>query len=91
MRLGRNDNLRFALVPSANSFVVVREDQTGHTVSVKFARSGNEISVLNDDGSIRFKATVTINNDRECRLLVNGQELEEWQFRKMALEPLFFS
>jgi hypothetical protein len=37
-----------------------------------------------------LSATFTLNNDRECKIVVEGEELGSWQFRKKALEPLFF-
>jgi hypothetical protein len=43
-----------------------------------------------DEDKEKCIATLTLNNEGECRLLVNGQELEEWQFRKMMWEELFF-
>jgi hypothetical protein len=36
------------------------------------------------------KATLTLNDMGECRLKINGQEREFWQFRRTALEDLFF-
>jgi hypothetical protein len=38
-----------------------------------------------------LKAGLTLNDDGECRLVVDGDELQEWQFLKRALEPLFFA
>ena len=56
---------------------------------VRFDRTEKGISV--SDGSKRlFEATLTLDDTGECRLKVNGQEREFWQFRKMALEALFF-
>ena len=37
-----------------------------------------------------MRADLTLNDDGECRLVVDGAELQEWQFLKRALEPLFF-
>jgi hypothetical protein len=35
-------------------------------------------------------AGLTLNDEGECRLMVEGVELQEWQFLKRVLEPLFF-
>lgn len=40
----------------------------------------------------QWKATIGLNNEGRCILkLEDGTELEHWQFRKKALESLFFS
>jgi hypothetical protein len=56
---------------------------------IEFALEGDRIAVYSDSADI-FGARITINNKGQCRLRVNDQELEEWQFRKKALEDLFF-
>jgi hypothetical protein len=35
--------------------------------------------------------TLTLSNDGECKLKVNGDEYTFWQFRKLSLEPLLFT
>jgi hypothetical protein len=57
--------------------------------SVDFLLSDEEI-IVNEGESVILKATLTLSNKRQCRLKVNGEELEQWQFRKRALEGLFF-
>jgi hypothetical protein len=59
--------------------------------SVTLRLSGNAIEVTGKDGKLLFSGTVALNKDKECRLRVNGDELELWQFRKKALEDLLFS
>jgi len=65
----------------------------GHRLheSVTFRLSGNAIEIMGRDGKLLLTGTATLNNDGECRLKVNGDELELWQFRKKALEDLFFT
>jgi hypothetical protein len=64
----------------------------GHRLheSVTFRLSGNAIEVFGKDSQPLFSGTATINNDGECRLRVNGEDLELWQLRKKALEDLLF-
>lgn len=64
----------------------------GHKIheSVTFRLSNQAIEVMGKDGELLFSATATLNNDGDCRLRVNGEELELWQFRKKALEDLLF-
>lgn len=45
--------------------------------------------ILAVHGEKRVEATVTLNAERQCVLVVNGEELENWQFRKLALEDFF--
>ncbi len=65
---------------------------TGGTVqrrdSVTFVLSGGHIVVTAPDQHI--EASLTINNEGQCRLKIKGAELALWQVRKMALEKLFF-
>jgi hypothetical protein len=69
---------------------VTRRLLNGMERTISFIRSPNSIGVIDDAGKEICVATLTITKERECRLLVNGDELTEWQFRKMVLEPLFF-
>jgi hypothetical protein len=56
-----------------------------------FALKEDHILVTDEEGEELLKATVTLNNERECRLVVGNEEMEGWQFRKKALEGVFFS
>ena len=49
----------------------------------------NRINVRREDGD--FEATLTLNDQRQCRLKIGDREFECWQFRKWALEDLFFN
>jgi hypothetical protein len=57
--------------------------------SVIFVLENDQIVVSTPDAHL-FSATVTLSNDGECRLKVSGEEYDLWQFRKKALEDLFF-
>ena len=48
------------------------------------------IVVVDENDKELFSASVTVNNDKECVVVVGDEELEQWQFRKKALETLFF-
>jgi len=47
------------------------------------------IARYGDDTDI-FVATLTLNDDGECRLRIKDKNYELWQVRHMALEKLFF-
>ncbi len=59
--------------------------------SVIFVLLADRIAVLDENNEELFNATVTLNNEKQCMLVVEKEEMEEWQFRKKALEVLFFS
>ena len=46
--------------------------------------------MYDDRDKLICSATLTLNRLGKCRLLVNEEELTQWQFRRMALEKLFF-
>ncbi len=73
-----------------NTIIALIEGHRLHE-SVTFRLSGNAIEVMGRDGKLSFNGIATLNNDGNCRLRVNGDELELWQFRKKALEDLFFT
>jgi hypothetical protein len=73
-------------------FAAARVDDpvTCRATRVHFSYANNEIQVHDNDGKLLLKATLTLTNDGECKLKVGEQELDQWQFRRMALESLFF-
>jgi len=83
----------FKIITKADIFTVFLEGNVTHW-GVKFILSSKTvktIEVRDENDKLMIEATVTLNDDGECRLQVNGQERELWQVRKMALEKLFFS
>lgn len=72
-----------------NRFSVVRSD-SGFPESVTFVLSDGAITARNDDDTVIARATVTLNDRGECKLKTDTDELEQWQFRRRALEKLFF-
>jgi len=75
-----------------------REDRFGATAvmrngirrTVVFHLSGNEIIVHDENDKELFRASVTLDNDKQCKFVVGQEQLEEWQFRKKALEGVLF-
>jgi hypothetical protein len=78
----------FAVKHHEGSFTVIEGDG-GSGRAVVFALSGNSIQIKTSERSVVLKATITLNEEGRCVLKV-GQELESWQFRRRALEGLFF-
>lgn len=74
----------------------VRFSVTSHTgISVDFSLTSKAIVISNND-NVLFEATLTLNDDGDCRINLKGKngqqenELQFWQVRRRALEPLFF-
>jgi len=92
--LGANSNRLSFVRASDRNFSVNRTDKdvfpTPIERSVDFALEQSEIIVVNIDNEIAARATITLNDEGRCMLKVNDRELEHWQFRRMALERIFF-
>ena len=88
------NELRFSVVKAVGSrFSATRVDDPFTSSlgrSVDFAYSKDRITVYNEKDEMLFAATLTLNNKGKCRLVVNNKELTQWEFRRMALEKLFF-
>jgi hypothetical protein len=83
------EQFRFLVAQAGpDRFAVIREAARGSR-SVDFMLAHSIISV--DAGLSKFSGVITLNNFGECRLRVGNDELEQWQFRRKALEQLFFS
>jgi hypothetical protein len=78
----------FETVGNGGSFAVLLHANKVHK-SITFSLGDKCIEVQNENAKM-FDATVGLNDDGECMLLVNGQERRLWQVRKLALEQLFF-
>lgn len=81
---------RFSVTPMVRGrFSVVREDGA-FPESVNFVLANGAITAQDDQGTVLVAATITLNNAGQCRLKVETEELEQWQFRRKTLEKLFF-
>ena len=56
---------------------------------VVFTKVAEGIAAEYSDGK-KLTGLLTLSQDGECRFKVNGAEYSFWQFRKLALEPIFF-
>ena len=93
IRQDANEPGEFKIAAAPNKFTVFREGhgQRGATLwSVEFTLAEPRLSVVSHDGTVTCYGTLTLNNNGECRIKVNDEELEEWQVRRKALETLFF-
>lgn len=81
---------RFSVVSRGGSFTVLLNGNSVQHKSVTFSLTDNSVQVTDLNDKIMFKATLTLNDDGECRFKVDGRERDFWQVRRMALEDLFF-
>lgn len=57
---------------------------------VTFAIIGDRINVTTDSDGKGRDYRITMSDEGRCKLIENGEEREQWQVRKAALEWLFF-
>lgn len=89
--LNRKETSRFKYSHGTNknpSFYVRRDN--GDSLLFMLDPNPARINVTGNDGKIFLTATLTLNNDGECKLKVGDKELEHWQFLRLALEDFFF-
>jgi hypothetical protein len=70
--------------------ITVFQENSSPPRSVAFGISGVVIFAEDSRSRKRTEATLTLNDKGKCRLKVGDLERERWQFRKDALEDLFF-
>jgi hypothetical protein len=76
---------------SRGIFSVMRTVNQMAPVGVRFVLDGQTIRVEGSGVDVGFKGTLTLTDEGECRLRVNGEELDEWQVLRRGLETLFFT
>lgn len=73
---------------TTTAFTVTLEETNQPHRTARFFLEDEVISVEVNEQSMR--ATVTLNDAGECTLKIGNNEIGFWQFRKRALEKLFF-
>jgi hypothetical protein len=81
--------MKFYLAAHGKRFSVVCEVNGTPSHSIDFGLKDDEI-VIGENNAVIFTARLTLNNAGACKLQVNGDELEQWQVRRKALENFFF-
>jgi hypothetical protein len=77
------------LLDNGSSFVVMRRTYRSE-MGVRFTLSQDWIRVESQGVNVSFTATLTLNDEGECRFMVGDKTLDRWQLLRRALEPLFF-
>jgi hypothetical protein len=87
--IGQHERWEFASV--GGDFSVCRVTNAGiQGVRFSLQPQDGRIRVEGEGVKVGFMAGLTLNDDAECRLLVDNHELDLWQVLRRALEPLFF-
>lgn len=69
---------------------VTRRLVDGNEQTISLVRTATSIGAFGVDGKELCVATLSLNKTGDCCLKVGSDELSEWEFRKLALENLFF-
>jgi hypothetical protein len=81
--------LNFNMASNGNAFTVGRlEHKKVRSVTFRIGEGG--IQVIDENDKPVLEGTLTLGDDGQCRLKVADRNLEFWQFRRAALENLFF-
>ena len=92
--LGRHDGWTFEFTEEGDEFEVARAEagrRDGRVLAVvSFTRSGRRILVHSEDLDVDLTAIVTLDHTGACRLVIGEAMYSDWEFRRMALEQLFF-
>lgn len=70
-------------------FSVYRRTLAG-SVSVTFSRKLDLIEVADECGVQSLSAIPFFSDNGRCKFQVGGEEIEQWQLRRKALEAIFF-
>ena len=88
--LPSGSHYNFIMTQHDNAFVVMSQSNEKNK-GVAFELVGSVIQVNDRNGNEKFSATLTLNDDGECKVKIRDQERELWQMRRAALEDLFFN
>ncbi len=90
-RLTENDHFQAAMHSSGTMIIVGQPNKVPRLRVLVGILDEKQIAVNQEWNGEKWNATIGLNNEGRCTLrLEDGTELEQWQFRKMALEGLFF-
>jgi hypothetical protein len=84
-----NSPYEFSVANKSGDFMAVLTAKESSR-SVTFNLAEKAIVVLNNEGEKMFEISLAFTEKGECKLIVNKEERESWQVRRMALEDLMF-
>ncbi len=65
--------------------------KSGAVRSISFERTSHGVSVSGHGMHVELTGSLTLTDEGQCRLLVEGEPLAEWQVLKRGLDALFFA
>jgi hypothetical protein len=89
--LNTGARLKWEYVPQDGYFWVATQYGGNITAGVSFLSREGEIVVEDRNHKPLLTAKPILNNQGECRLLVDKDELQPWQLLDRVLGPLFFN
>ena len=88
---GSNATFVSGLTSDKKTLIVGESGTWARKEKVIFFPLGGKIEIRDEVKNVKLSAEVFLNNEGRCKLkLEDGTELEQWQFRRKALEGLFF-
>jgi hypothetical protein len=87
-----NSPYEFSLTEDNGKLTVhLNTEKLRRSVSFKLSLPEHAIVVEDETGNRMFDIASCLDDSGQCTLLVNGEERDDWQVRRMALEELMFS
>jgi hypothetical protein len=77
-----------SLTQDGSVFIVTQRERVGPRV-VFFIKE-EKIEIRDEATRKNYVASVILNDEGRCKLRIEDREMELWQVRRLALEPLFF-
>lgn len=91
---GADPRLEITELNNGNTFKVYinhpLDDQVCHSILFAFILTSIQVSD-GADNKLLFEAFIEMNDDGDCKFLIDGKHLDSWQARRRALERLFFT
>lgn len=79
------------LSSDGKTFVVGEGGNFARRERIRITAVDGKIEMMDEFRKMVIDAEVFLNDDGRCKLrLSDGREIEQWQFRRMVLEDLFF-
>ncbi|MGO8793374.1 MAG: hypothetical protein ACLQLC_01005 [Candidatus Sulfotelmatobacter sp.] len=87
-----NSPYEFSLAEDNGALTVhLNTKKLRRSVTFKLSLPDHAILVSDETGNRLFDVTSSLDDNGRCMLMVNGEERDPWQVRRMALEDLMFS
>lgn len=86
----KHNHYSFGLETNETDTFTVHRNGADIVSLVQFRIEGKMIAARDAKGALLVEASLTLNDQGRCMLLLGNKELENWCFRRRALEIFFF-